>query len=498
MKKHIKRVLLIQPPAFANTAKTDINPNLPLGIAYIAAVLEREKYEVKILDAFVEGWDKEEPVGKEVIRVGLTFEEIECKIQDFSPDVVGVSNLFTAQRKNAHKVCKIAKKVSQDILVIMGGAHPTVAPEIVLEDKNVDFVVLGEGENTIVGLMNYLKKEVDLRSLDGVAFRENGKVVVAPKTKFIMDLDSIPFPARHLLKMDAYSRAGVTHGGFVARTPYASVVTSRGCPFQCTFCSAHKVFGRKYRCRSVDNVMEEIEMLVQDYGIKKILIEDDNFTLNARRTEQILDKLIEKKYDLIWDTPNGIAVFTLNEKIIRKIKESGCDRLNLALESGNQYVLDNIIRKPLKLKKVIPLIEFARSIGMNVNVFFVVGMPEETIEQIRYTFRFARKMKFYHPHISILTPYPGTEVYEICKEKRYLVEDFNLDNLMITRYNIETLDWTIEELDNVIKSETRILRIHYYLRRPRTFLRDIIPRFLKNPVDYFKKFWEVIKEFGGI
>ena len=482
--KLIRKILLIQPPAFANIYKTDINPNIPLGIAYIAAMLEKEGYEVKILDALVEGWEKEERVDKKMIRVGLSFEEIEERIRDFSPDIVGVSNLFTAQRRNAHRVCEIAKKISPDIVVIMGGAHPTVAAEMVLEDKNVDFVVLGEGENMILELMNYFKGKVELHSLDGLGFREHGKVIILPRTRLIENLDALPFPARHLLPMDLYSRIGLSHGGFLKRTPFSSVVTSRGCPFKCTFCSAHKVFGRRYRYRSVDNVMKEIDMLVRDYGIKELLIEDDNLTLNAKRAEQLFDRMIEKKYDLVWNTPNGVAAFTLTERILDRMKESGCVGLNLALESGNQYVIDNIIKKPLKLEKVVPLIKYARRIGLQVNTFFVVGLPGETIEQIRDTFSFARKMKFYHPHISVLTPYPGTEVLEICKEKGYLVEDFNFDDLMITRYNIETQDWTIRELDNVIKSETRILRMHYYLGHPFGFIKDLLPRFFHNPFEY--------------
>ncbi len=485
--RKINKVLLVQPPAFANRKRTDINPNVPLGIAYIAAVLEKEGFRVRILDAFVEGWEREEYVNEEMIRVGLSFEEIEKTISDFSPDVVGVSNLFTAQRRNAHKICEVAKKVNRKTTIIMGGAHPTAAPEMVLEDKNVDFVVLGEGENTILEVIKYLEGKIALNTLDGVAFRDNEKISILPKTRFIENLDTIPFPARHLLPMEKYSRIGIAHGGFLERTPYASIVTSRGCPYKCAFCTAYKVFNRKYRYRTTDNVMAEIDMLIRDYGIRELLFEDDNLTLNIKRAEEIFDRLIGRKYDLVWNTPNGVAAFTLNENILKKMKQSGCIQLNLALESGNQWVIDNLIKKPLKLEKIVPLITYARSIGLNVNTFFVVGMPGESLEQIKDTFRFARRMRFYSPHFSVLTPYPGSEVYEICKKNGYLVKDFDFDNLMITKYNIRTPQWTIEELDATLQSEIRMLRLSYYWKNPGRLLKDFMPQFLKNPFSYIKK-----------
>lgn len=488
----IKKIFLIQPPAFANPEKGDINPNVPLGIAYIAAVLEKKGYQVKMLDAFVEGWENEEYINDETIRVGLSFEEIEEIIADFSPDLVGVSNLFTMQRKNAHRICEIVKKINPRTIVLMGGAHPTVAPELVLENNNVDFVVIGEGEETLVELIKVIENKRSFGSLDGVAFRKNGKVVVLPKTKFIEDLDSIPFPARHLLPMETYFSILVTHGG-IKKTPYASIVTSRGCPAKCTFCSAYKVWGRKYRVRSPENVIAEIRHLIDKYKIKELLFEDDNLTMNTRRAEEIFDRMIEEKFDLIWNTPNGVAAFSLNKRIIKKMKESGCYQLNFALESGNQYVLDNVIKKPLKLNKMLSLVNYAREIGLEVGAFFVVGMPGETKEQIRDSFRLAKKWKFYAPFISIATPYPGTEIYEICKEKGYLFKDYNLDNLVIFKHSFETPQWTAQELDDLIERERLILRLHFYIRHPVLLLKRFLSKLIYHPKELFLKLFKIFK-----
>lgn len=492
-RREIERILLVQPPAFTFQKKGDINPNVPLGIAYIASVLEKNGYQVRILDTFVEGWENEVYIDKERIRVGLSFKEIEERIREANPDLVGISNLFTVQRKNAHMICKVTKRINPDIITVMGGAHPTVAPETVLQDKNVDFVIIGEGERTIIGLLKSLEGERNLEELDGIGFRKNGRIIILPKTKFIEDLDSIPFPARHLLPMEKYFQANISHGGVLRKTPYASVVTSRGCPMQCTFCSAHRVWGKRYRYRSPENVIEEIKMLIQDYGIKELLFEDDNLTLNKRTAEEIFEKMIEEKFDLIWKTPNGVAIFTLDENLLQKMRKSGCYQLGFGVESGNQYVLDKIIKKPVDLNKAPRIIKYGRKLGIETQIFLVMGMPGETKEHIRDSFRFARKIKDFRPFISIANPYPGSELYDICKKNNYLVPEFSFDNLLIDRANIQTPDWTSNELKELIISEKWISQMHWLLRCPIAFLFAKIKSFLSNPRNFFIQLFQVIR-----
>jgi len=495
--KLIKKILLIQPPAFALKDKSDMNPNAPLGIAYIGSVLEAAGYEVMILDAFVEGLENEIPVDNERVLIGLTPAEIAQRIRDYSPDVVGVSSLFTIQRRNSHKVCEVAKSVSQNIIVVMGGPHPTAEPEMVLEDRNVDYVVLGEGEETMPELLNRLNAKKDISDIDGLCLRCNGKVVVNKKNRFIEDLDSIPFPARHLLPMEKYFRFKKSHG--VNRlSPYASIVTSRGCPFGCTFCSTHTVWGRRYRFRSARNVLEEIKYLVKNYGIKELLFEDDNLTLNGNRALEIFQGMIDENLGLIWRTPNGVAVSTLDNKLLDKMKESGCYQLGFAIESGNQRVLDNIIKKPLNLDEIPKLVRHSHRIGIDVILFLVVGMPGETIEDMKETFRFSRRLGIYdNQHISIATPYPGSELYRICKERNLFAKEFNYDRLSIRNANIETEEWSPDDILRLVERERRKNYLLCSFRNPVLFAKALVPPGIKKILKKHIKRRKAIDEYSS-
>lgn len=482
MTRKIKKVLLIQPPAYVLRDKSDMNPNVPLGLAYIAAVLEREGYEVRLLDAFIEGLSNEKEIDEERIVIGLSPKQIKEEINKFSPQIVGVSSLFTLQRKNAHSICHIAKEVDADIVTVMGGPHPTAEPTMVLQDDMVDFVVLGEGEESILYLLEHLQGKGDVSKIDGLGFRSKNRIAINEKCRFIEDLDSIPFPARHLLPMEKYFRSKMAHG-VNRKSPYASILTSRGCPFRCTFCSTHKVWSRRYRTRSAENVLKEIRFLVDTYGIKELLFEDDNMSLDRERAFAIFDGMIKEKFELIWRTPNGVAVATLDEALLDKMKASGCYQLGLGVESGNRYVLDNIIKKPVNLERVTVLVKYAQKIGIEIILFLVVGMPGETLEQMRATFRFARSMGLYDTqHISIATPYPGSELYDICKNKGYLSKDFDFDRLSIQKSNIATEDWKGEDVIRLVKEERKKNQLRCIFKNPVLFLKAIFPEPLKGPI----------------
>jgi len=194
--------------------------------------------------------------------------------------------------------------------------------------------------------------------------------------------------------------------------------------------------------------------------------------------------MIEKEFNFAWDTPNGVAAYALTEPTIMKMKKSGCYQLNLALESGSQYVLDNIIKKPLKLHKVKPLIEYANKIGLNTSVFFIIGMPGETLDQIRETFRLAEELEIYHPFISVATPYPGTELYDSCVKNGYIDPDFNFDNLFIRSFCITTKDWNGEDLKRALKEGLRYLLRAKYRKHPSMLIKDGFRRFLNSPIGF--------------
>lgn len=484
--KIIKKVLLLTPPAFTFRDMPDINPVPPLGLGYIAAVLERRGVEVRIYDSLIENTDNAEDMSGGIVRIGASFDEIAGEIAKFSPDMVGVSNLFSRQAPNAHKIYETVKRADPNIIIVAGGAHPSVMPELVMNDKNVDFVIIGEGEHTICGILDHLEGRIDINSLDGVAFRKDGMLHIIPKKTFISDLDKLPFPARHLMRLDKYFGLKDSHGKRRALR-FSPIVTSRGCPAGCSFCTAHHVWGRPFRKRSPQNVIEEMRLLKDTYRIEELLFEDDNVTLDAKRAEGIFDAMIEEKMGFIWDTPNGVAAFALDEKLIKKMRSSGCYKLNIAVESGNKHVLKNIIRKPLDLEKVKRLIKYAKGIGLETCIFLIIGMPGETLSQMWDSYRFSKEVGIFNPFVSIATPYPGSDLYALCVEKGYINDSFSLDKLYITSCSISTDKWTGEDVRRLFKKGYTYLQFHYYIRHPLSLTAKLAEKALNDPKTVLRK-----------
>ncbi|MFH1593986.1 MAG: radical SAM protein [Candidatus Omnitrophota bacterium] len=479
--KKIKKVMLLTPPAFTSRDATDINPIPPLGLGYLGAVLEERGIEVKIFDSLIEGFHNRTHIDKDTVRIGAPFAMIEDEIKRFSPDILGVSNLFSRQSENAHEIYRLAKKIDSRMVVIAGGAHPSVLPEAVMEDRNVDFVVIGEGEYTLKTLIDCLENGATFDKLDGIAFRENGKIKVCPKKYFIEDLDSLPFPAWHLLGITKYFGLSSSHGSRRCEK-FSPIVTSRGCPIGCAFCTAHHVWGKNFRKRSPENVIKEMKELKDKYDIEELLFEDDNVTLDVKRGERIFDLMIEERLNLKWDTPNGVAAFALDEALIKKMKDSGCYKLNIAVESGNKDVLKNIIKKPLDLEKVKRLIKYARSIGLQTGIFLIIGMPGETLDQIWDSYRFAREVKIYDAFVSVATPYPGSELYKICTENKYVDAERLLENLYISSFSVSTENWTRDDLRRTFKRGYYYLKMHFYKTHPLLFLRRLAKRIFLFPI----------------
>lgn len=479
MHKNITKILLVNPPTVTSPTRGNLTANPPLGLAYIAAVLEKEKYTVRIIDALTEGWRIETKIKTNVIRVGLPFSDIKRRIADFNPDVVGVSCLFSVQHKEAIEICKITKEINKNIITVLGGAHPSCVPEESLKDKNVDFVVIGEGEYTFLELLKKLERGLSVDGLDGIAFRKDGQIKILPKTNFIANLDELPFPARHLLPMDKYFEINNFHDGPARNKRSTSIITSRGCPADCVFCSIHSVWGNKFRSRSPENVISEIRYLKDNYKIKELNFEDDNLTFDKNRAMEIFDKMIKEKLEIIWRTPNGVALWRMDDELLKKMKLAGCYSIIFGIESANEYVLKNIIKKPLDLKKVEPLVKLAKKIKLKVALFFVIGLPGETLDQIKDDFRLAKKLNV-NSYFLFAMPYPGTRLYRICNEKGYLSKDFSYDNLincyeyLTDKPLIETPDWNAEQLKRFFNREYSLIRTEYFLKRPLLLLNKVI------------------------
>ncbi|MBM3251236.1 MAG: B12-binding domain-containing radical SAM protein [Candidatus Omnitrophica bacterium] len=469
----MNRVLLINPPYYIPDG-TDFFPSFPLGIGYIASYLQSLGYSVKILDAFAEGYENQANYHR-FHRIGLSDKEILSEIHNFSPDIIGISNMFSLLHYSLHSTAKIIKEYNKDLPVVAGGPHISAAPELVMRDKNIDFGILGEGEYTFSKLIKALRYGEDYRDISGLSYRDNGALKINRPLGFIENLDALPFPAWHLFKMDKYLYQKASHGGAVKKRPFMTILTSRGCPLNCFFCSVRDTWGRRFRMRSAGNVIQEIALLKEKFGIKEVVIVDDNFNFNIERMNIILDYFIKEKRRLILDVPNGLFIPNLNKDILLKMKSAGFWRIFFPIESGDEFILHKIIRKPVDLGMVKQLVNYCRKIHLDVVGYFILGLPMETKETMRRTFKLVRELKI-KPYFSIATPFPGSDLYRFAESKgllnSYKIEEYSAE------YNINTSEWNNKDLKEFILYEK------FKLNPLRTLwfnFKSTLPLIVKNP-----------------
>ncbi len=471
--------MLVFPPV-VNTRSTNNISCVPLGIAYLGAYLRREGYEVNLLDAAVEGYRHETRLNSQLIRFGLPYEEIADRIALYKPDVLGVSCIFSSQMPGVRRITEDAKNILGRVITVTGGTHPSFLAEKVLEHEPLDFVVRGEGELAFTNLLNALNRGKSLDYVKGVTFRNNGKVVSNPAEQLIPDIDSIPWPARDLLPMEKYFRINAPMQSLSRRQPNTSFITSRGCPYRCNFCSSctHWV---KYRTRNPQDVLDEIGHLIETYGIRELKFEDDNLTFDYERSRELFEGMIERGYDITWNTPNGIAVRTLSEQMLSLMKKAGCYEVTLAVESGDPYVLRNIVNKPLELEQAELVARRCKKLGMETAGYFIFGFPGETREQIFRTFKFARCLKLDRAYFFIFNPLVGTPLHEKCVREGLLTEDYcsEDDNYFISRF--KSPDWTAEELYRWQKRALWSYNLSFAARSPVRFFKKYSNSVFKNP-----------------
>lgn len=381
---------------------------LPLGLGYIAGILEQEGYEVKVLDMNVSESSQQ------------AVSEFKSKVK--KSDLVGFSALTPAV-KYVWKLCELAKKMNPNIITVIGGHHVSALSYESLEQSYVDIVVRGEGEYTMTELCDVLERGRELEKIKGISYKIGGKIRNNPPRPLIRKLDDLPLPAYHLFPMDKYTSP---HPFFPVKAERsASIITSRGCPFACTFCSVRSMHGRGIRFVGVEKIIENLNFLNHHYKIEHVGIEDDCFNANPKRVVQLCESMREEGIDLSWDLPNGIRADLVNERTFQAMRQSGCVEVSFGAESGNQYVLDHIIHKQITLNQIEHAVRLAKKVGFRTRLFFILGMPSETAEQMENTINFAVKLNPDSVHFSIAGPYPGTELYEQVKD-HLLITDWNL------------------------------------------------------------------------
>jgi len=480
------RICLINPPRIHPKSWGKPNVHQPLEIAYVAAVLEMQ-HKVSIIDAPTEGWRNLEQIDGTKYRVGLTKEEIADRVRLWSPEVVGINIPFSGWSKTAFEVASTLKSIDKDVITVFSGLHPSTRPLDCLMNPNVDFVVIGEPEQTMFELTSSLEqgRVAGLKEIKGIGFQQKEKTIITQPRPAIQDLDSLPLPARHLLPMDTYFAAVKENPlrGEISK-PWTIMITSRGCPNNCIFCSIHVVYGRKWRSRSPDNVVDELEQLVHTYRIKQIDFNDDNMTLNKKRMQTICDLIVERGLDVEWFVPTGVRADTLDEELLVKMKRSGCKKIRVAPESGVQHVVDQIVKKNMNLKDVENAVILAKKVGIKIGCFFIIGFIGETKEDINKTIQYAYKLKKLGADsfiFSIATPLYGTELYEQARDGGFLREGFNDEALATAEPLIETSEFTAEDIYELCMRADMVNQ---------TLTRDKLLKAIRNPKKAIKILFE--------
>lgn len=414
------KVLMINPPYSSSKYRFIGLVAPPLGIAYIAAVLETGGAEVKIIDA---------------PAVEMDYETIQREVVKFSPDVVAVTSV-TPTLESALKVASMAKEACPSAFIVLGGYHPTFTYHELLKYDFIDLIVRGEGEYTMLEMVKTLQNGGDLRNVKGIATRD----FTTPLRPVIEDLDSIPFPARHLLPMEDYKIMNM-------KLPIGTLISGRGCPYQCSFCASSAMHGNKLRLRSATSVVDEMEHLVDDHGAEMLAFMDDTFCLNKKRINDICNELKERKFDNYWGCT--ARVDTISEELLSKMKDAGCITLFLGVESADQQNL-NELNKNITISKIKNTFELTKKMGVRTIASVVLGMPGDTRKSIENTIKFVKKLEPNYAIFSLATPYPGTDFYLKSKDDRLLkTTDWSKFNLLTPV--METVDCSLDELKKLQK-----------------------------------------------
>jgi anaerobic magnesium-protoporphyrin IX monomethyl ester cyclase len=471
------KVLLINPPFTSYGKPVDVRSAEPLGLMYLASFLREKDIPVGICDTSV--GMKTVPTGDGFFRMGLSEAEIREKIIEFKPDIVGITSMFTMHSKGVHDVARIVKEVSKDILVILGGSHVSALPDIILRDSNVDIVVIGEGEETLLEVVNRLSCGSNLYDICGTATRRNGRIQINPARPFIKDIDTLPFPARDLVDMNIYLK-DEHRNNFSMASPRVNVVTSRGCPFECVFCSIHSIWRHSWRAFSAERVCDEIEFLVKEFSVREVAFQDDNLTLDRERMDRICDEILKRRIKIKWCTPNGTSIWTLDKELLRKMKKSGCYRLSFGIETGSLKTQEFINKTTLNLEAAEGIIRYCNSIGIWTNATFIIGFPYETHEDIKATLNFALGSDLDYGVFFIATPFPGTRLYDICRSEGLLSLEF--DNPQEIKW-IGAQETPMCDTKYLKRGELEVILDHAYRR----FYESRIHKFM-NPKRILRKF----------
>ena len=434
--------------------KYDFTGYSPTGLASIASIAEDLGHDVKIVDMNIQSLPRDK----------LDY------------DIVGITGLSLWKKSIIE-----TSKIFGSLPVIVGGPWASLSPHEALAISSIDYVCIGEGEETF---RDFLQAYPNVEDVNGIGYKDGeDKSVLNDPRPFIDDLDK-SIPAWHLLELQKYKRT--------------SVVTSRGCPYRCIFCSDHTLLGRKWRPRSVESVLEEIDLLVNKFGVKHITFGDENMTLIPERFEQICEEIIYKGIKVEFDAIQGVRADRLPFKLLDLMEKAGFSEIIVAPESGSQRVLDEVINKSLDLSVVEPVVKHCRDIGLKCGAFFVIGFPWETREEIQQTITFADRLRELRCscYVGNALPFPDTELYAKAKIEGFLrVDGEELEDILYylgkprRTHCLSSPYWESDQIVEICEREhkknLRMVYDHYSAR-------EILKKFVNQPIRSLKKAMRVI------
>lgn len=431
----------------------------PLGLGCIAGVLEQEGIKnILIIDAAVEDYQHIEYIAgfPDLIKYGASENAIVEKLKKFPPDIIGISCLFSSQAQSVFSLAKRIKMSLSNIPIALGGIHASILHEEILNNhQQIDFIIAGEADYTFTDFVIKYINQKEYRDVPGLIYRDAQNIKANQIAAERIDVDSLPLPAWHLMPMEKYFKIAMPHNPFVKSGRVGCIITSRGCPQRCYFCSSSDFFGHGFRPISAMRVVEMVHYLVDCFDIRELQILDDTFTVDYKRVIEICEGI--EHLGLRITLPNAVrADMPINHearlKMFCALQKAGCEQIGVAVEHGDQDFINNVINKHLDLTEAAITCDLAHKAGLLVHTNFMVGFPFETEQQRQKTAYFARNFQADSFSISFATPLPGTRMWDIVKKNNLFVDSFDINRVLYGQVNIVPYDISIDELQKFVEN----------------------------------------------